>query len=684
MLLAASLATPTHVSLCNCNATDTSQQWTLGIASGKRTAVATGDPLRCLTFDANKSLFLESCINPPLVDLFTFGGKDLPHIEYDGDGEAKQCLAVDGDAVTYRACDDGADQMFLFDDPTSTLPSHIVAVMAGPDGLCLTSGRCAKAAAPPPSPLEHALRAIVSEYARQFNVTTVSVGVKLDEDGREFSASSSADAAKVPSGSAAKPFTTVALLQLALAGKVDLDTPVAPTVDAWHAAQSPPVAPLKTIFRDPRIEEVTLRQLLGMQSGVPDYDDGALFRWTLDHPADDKLPLSYLQDAGRAPSLDFAPGGGVAYSSNGFVLAGLVLAAASGAPTWEALDQLAAIAPPVAPGEAQQHAPSLPETLFTKRGACRRYKDQGIIDQFALRSAFGAAAAPAVHRLAAALRPDGGGLGAAAGAPRAAGGGASCGARAGAMPNRAFAGGVKRLAAFAAASADECCGASATAPLAEYASVWTFEGGNCSLYYGTRHGGGPRVEPRAGAVSGWSVFPFNESDVVDLIDYSCLNGWTMGNIAFSPADAVRFWHALLVDRSLLGADGVAAMLAWKNFTGGGWNPGNGVQYGLGLMNWPLQFRVNGTCAAPGCSPGMAEWRHIGHPGMDWGSGMLTNGHVPELALSVSIATSTAHGGMNASLTRVENERFLNGLRCAVFDTLLHFRDPTFGRGRLMC
>ena len=102
------------------------------------------------------------------------------------------------------------------------------------------------------------------------------------------------------------------------------------------------------------------------------------------------------------------------------------------------------------------------------------------------------------------------------------------------------------------------------------------------------------------------------------------------------------------------------------------------------MNWPLQFRVNGTCAAPGCSPGMAEWRHIGHPGMDWGSGMLTNGHVPELALSVSIATSTAHGGMNASLTRVENERFLNGLRCAVFDTLLHFRDPTFGRGRLMC
>ena len=139
MLLA---ATP-RVSLCNCNATDTSQQWTLGIASGKRTAVATGDPLRCLTFDANKSLFLESCINPPLVDLFTFVGKDLPHIEYDGDGEAKQCLAVDGDAVTYRACDDGADQMFLFDDPTSTLPSHIVAVMAGPGGLCLTSGRCA-------------------------------------------------------------------------------------------------------------------------------------------------------------------------------------------------------------------------------------------------------------------------------------------------------------------------------------------------------------------------------------------------------------------------------------------------------------------------------------------------------------------------------------------------------------
>ena len=72
-----------------------------------------------------------------------------------------------------------------------------------------------------------------------------------------------------------------------------------------------------------------------MQSGVPDYDDGALFRWTLDHPAKDKLPLSYLQDAGRAPSLDFAPVAAL-LTVQLFVLAGLVLSVASGAPTWEA------------------------------------------------------------------------------------------------------------------------------------------------------------------------------------------------------------------------------------------------------------------------------------------------------------------------------------------------------------
>ena len=184
-------------------------------------------------------------------------------------------------------------------------------------------------------------------------------------------------------------------------------------------------------------------------------------------------------------------------------------------------------------------------------------------------------------------------------------------------------------------------------------------------------------------MSGWSVFPFNESDVVDLIDYSCLNGWTMGNIAFSPTDAVRFgtlYSSIVAPRrgrrrharveelhrrlepgprgARLARNSAQILRNCAHFET--LRPSSQVQYGLGLMNWPLQFRVNGTCAAPGCSPGMAEWRHIGHPGMDWGSGMLTNGHVPELALSVSIATSTAHGGMNASLTRVENERFLNG------------------------
>ena len=58
-----------------------------------------------------------------------------------------------------------------------------------------------------------------------------------------------------------------------------------------------------------------------------------------------RLPWPPLQDFIRAldKSFLFEPGTGGAYSSVGFVLAGLVLAAATGAPTWEQLDQRAAL-----------------------------------------------------------------------------------------------------------------------------------------------------------------------------------------------------------------------------------------------------------------------------------------------------------------------------------------------------
>lgn len=49
-----------------------------------------------------------------------------------------------------------------------------------------------------------------------------------------------------------------------------------------------------------------------------------------------------------------------------------------------------------------------------------------------------------------------------------------------------------------------------------------------------------------GAVLGGVISPpLTPSMFTDLFDDSCTNGWVMGNIATSPQDAARFFHALL-------------------------------------------------------------------------------------------------------------------------------------------
>ena len=238
----------------------------------------------------------------------------------------------------------------------------------------------------------------------------------LRSDGRAAAASSRRRRARTPPDAFA-PLR---------AGKVDLDAPVAPTVDAWHAAQSPPVAPLKTMAT--LGSRRSLRQLLGgracptMTTALP-----------LDrHPADDKLPISYLQDAGRAQPARAGRRRRVLVQwlrprrarprrrQRRADVGGPRPACVAVALYPYALHEAGRVPPLQGRGH---HRPVRP-ALRLRRGG-------------------GARGAP----LAAALRPDGGGLGAAAGAPRAAGGGA-IGARAGAI-----AAPVKRLASSTSARA---------------------------------------------------------------------------------------------------------------------------------------------------------------------------------------------------------------------------------------
>ena len=81
----------------------------------------------------------------------------------------------------------------------------------------------------------------------------------------------------IPSGSVTKPFTAMRVYQLATAGKfgaLGIDTPLHQVVDPWLARQTPPQPTLLELWKgDKVIQEVTLRQIMGMSAGFQDYSD---------------------------------------------------------------------------------------------------------------------------------------------------------------------------------------------------------------------------------------------------------------------------------------------------------------------------------------------------------------------------------------------------------------------------
>ena len=90
-----------------------------------------------------------------------------------------------------------------------------------------------------------------------------------------------------------------------------------------------------------------------------------------------------------------------------------------------------------------------------------------------------------------------------------------------------------------------------------------------------------------GAVLGWparAVARFG-----DIVDDSCLNGWSCGNIAATAEDITQWWwdifHFKLVNETTL-----AEMLNEVPLTKG-WNPG--LPYGLGLMHFTLPKDMDG-------------------------------------------------------------------------------------------
>ncbi len=124
-----------------------------------------------------------------------------------------------------------------------------------------------------------------------------------------------------PIRSVAKSFTVTLLLQLVDQGKVKLDDPVSTYLPD---------------FRDG--DQITVRELANMTSGLPDYTNQKLIDVLQTDPTGHKTPEELLAFSADEP-LDFPPGTAYSYSNANTIAVGLVVEKAGGQPYADQLQE---------------------------------------------------------------------------------------------------------------------------------------------------------------------------------------------------------------------------------------------------------------------------------------------------------------------------------------------------------
>ena len=219
--------------------------------------------------------------------------------------------------------------------------------------------------------IESAIAPLIADMAKKYNcsVSVALVGkASSDDDIVALSASgitdrSTAREASVSDsyvwGSVTKLVTGSAVLRHVDSGDISLDDPVVQYIDPFLArsAKSNPKQNF-TCMKDlwgPRVSEITVRDLLGMTSGLPDFDTASpsgrqptdsLRADVYKHPQKCYSPLTLISVPWCATGkLLFTPG--VCdrqkyyncYSSTNFIMLGFLLAELQGAADWESFDQ---------------------------------------------------------------------------------------------------------------------------------------------------------------------------------------------------------------------------------------------------------------------------------------------------------------------------------------------------------
>ena len=171
-------------------------------------------------------------------------------------------------------------------------------------------------------------------------------------------------------GSATKVLTASAMMRLVDAGLISLNDTAIEHADPFLRRITANQSNLVTLL-GPRMRNVTVGMLLGMKSGLRDYDTPTLRAYQNSHPHLDMGPVRVLHDFANRTDCGHTscqwqcdPGTCGAYSSTNYVIAGLILAhhASSRPVSWDAYDQRASL------------PPTLPERMaFPVRGTCGNY-----------------------------------------------------------------------------------------------------------------------------------------------------------------------------------------------------------------------------------------------------------------------------------------------------------------------
>jgi len=204
--------------------------------------------------------------------------------------------------------------------------------------------------------------------------TAFSLGVSLE--GRTISLSSGkrqmgiAERAKVmptdafAMGSTRKMYTAASILRLVDQGKFGLDDKALPLLDTlWTKLNGTSI--VSTL--GPKIKDVTVRHLLQMHSGIPDFDNMASRGYQFDHPTEDLGPIKELSFLHAGQGFDCDPGTCGEYSSSNYELLGLILAQQAGAQSWDQYQQ--------SEGLPKDVLSAMPSTSFAVHGPCSKYTD---------------------------------------------------------------------------------------------------------------------------------------------------------------------------------------------------------------------------------------------------------------------------------------------------------------------